>query len=196
MKLNSPSAVWLAYLMFLRVEQLEGAVAVGPAKTDSKHPGQCMDEVTGLPYSVAASWQMVDTCGQATCLTRANRLYTSYETCGYTQASPPCYVVENLTQDFPYCCPRVICQEQYTNEIDIDDYSDYSDADELYMMSSYESPHYVSYDSVLPEEEIYGMASQQVDTALPPTKSRDHGMPDTSSSDYMVDWDTLFGSFY
>jgi len=156
---------------------LEAAAAIGLSGTNSKYPGKCIDDDTSLPHSLATSWQMKDTCGQKTCVQRGGNLYISYETCGYAQIAPGCYTRADLSQEYPACCPRIVCEEEENqeklevpnkvqninnnnqinsavnfdidNEINSDEYGfyDVSSYDDLYMMPSDESP---VYDVVLP----------------------------------------------
>jgi len=173
----------------------EAAVAIGLSATSAKYPGKCLDEVTKLPYGLGSSWQMTgQTCGQKTCSKRGDTLYISYETCGYSQASPPCYTVENLSLDYPACCPRVVCEPESSNQINIDDYeyADYTASNSYaasarvqdeYMMSSNLQPNFLSYEVDL-------------DTDLLALESADYGSEavEVPAPDYMVDWDTLFGA--
>jgi len=180
------SVCTVVVLLAMVVERTEAATAIGLATINKDYPDQCIDEDTGKPHGLESSWAMKGVCGAKTCYKRGNTLYVDYQTCGYTQASPPCYTVEKMSLEYPACCPRVVCEQDSYNEIDTEEYRDYtalaSDAeDELYMMSSYDAP--VSfYDTAAGS--FYDM-----DGDLLATSSEVH---ETEEEDYMIDWDTLF----
>merc|ERR1712002_371842 len=115
------TATVLVVGLTLNVRPVAGAVAMGHASVSQDHPGKCMDDATSQPYSLSASWQMNDACGMKRCVERANNLYMSYETCGYTQAPASCHIVEDLNLKFPDCCPKVICPPD-ENQINTDEY--------------------------------------------------------------------------
>jgi len=161
-------------LLSFGLEKASASVAIGLAGVSQRFPGMCIDDTTGLPYTLSSTWQMRDTCGQKTCVQRGTALYISYEGCGYTQASPPCKIVEDLQRPYPSCCPRVVCEKHIENEINIDDYGHYDDGDDLYMMSSYDTADVVKFEAPLPALEDGGSES---------------------SDDYMIDWDVLFAGY-
>jgi len=135
-------------LSLVSLKKTEGAVAVGISAVSEEHPGKCLDDRTGAAYSVSEVWEMRDTCGQHTCVKRGDTLYINYETCGSVQADPPCYTVQDMSLPYPACCPRIICNKPIANEINIDEYSDYSLSDRL----SAPVADYVNYDVVLPQD--------------------------------------------
>jgi len=173
----------------------EAATAIGLATINKDLPDQCIDEDSGRAYGLDASWPMKGMCGEKTCYKRGATLYVSYRTCGYSQASPPCYTVENLSLEYPGCCPRVVCEQDSANEIDTEDYSDYGSAagrrdedEELYMMSSNDAP--VAFNAAAPPSSN-NIAFYDVDMGgdfdLLAASSEAQG-----TEDYMIDWDTLF----
>lgn len=134
------AAFCLFSLLLINTRTSMAAVAIGLALVSQEHPHSCMEEGgSGVAHPVGTAWSLPDTCGQSECIQRQDTLYITYQSCGYAEAEPPCYIVYNTSAEYPACCGKVVCDPVEGNEIDVDDYGHYDE----YMMSTYDAPNFL-----------------------------------------------------
>eukprot|EP00088_Acartia_fossae_P031973 TRINITY_DN3276_c0_g1_i2.p1 TRINITY_DN3276_c0_g1~~TRINITY_DN3276_c0_g1_i2.p1 ORF type:complete len:205 (+),score=70.05 TRINITY_DN3276_c0_g1_i2:155-769(+) len=180
------------------------ATAIGLSAINKDLANQCIDEETKSAYRLHSSWPMGQgQCGVKTCIKFSNSLYIQYETCGQVDGvGSGCKIVENLSAVYPECCPRVVCDAEpqpptqklpelpsqqapvfsdngINNEINIDEYGQYDENDQLFMMSSYDAPAFY---------EDYFLSGDEITEQQHPNENHE-------PMEYMVDWDTLFANY-
>jgi len=138
--------------LFCHYEITWAAVAFGKAEQHQDHPRQCFDDATKKYYSVGSEWPMANqACGLISCEEMGKgSLYFSYTTCPSVSVGAPCFLEENLTAEYPNCCPRIECPpaaavEEVPNEIN-------EIEDDQIMMGGQEYPVMVSYDASLDQD--------------------------------------------
>nr|XP_053635366.1 uncharacterized protein LOC128690654 isoform X1 [Cherax quadricarinatus] len=89
------------------------------------YPGMCWIAKQNKSFPDGGQWQEPN-CMRATCLSYKSSLYVEYATCGLMGVEPGCETVQDLTLDYPSCCPTLSCPNLDNEALKGDEYEEFT----------------------------------------------------------------------
>ncbi|KAK8741909.1 hypothetical protein OTU49_002008 [Cherax quadricarinatus] len=112
-------------LLMALISTTLAAVAIGPAVVNPDYPGMCWIAKQNKSFPDGGQWQEPN-CMRATCLSYKSSLYVEYATCGLMGVEPGCETVQDLTLDYPSCCPTLSCPNLDNEALKGDEYEEFT----------------------------------------------------------------------
>ncbi|KAK8377032.1 hypothetical protein O3P69_013579 [Scylla paramamosain] len=95
--------------MVLMARQCQAATGLGQATVHPDHSDKCWVEKQQKAYAIGEKW-MGEYCIEYTCQKSSTGLALSWNTCPKLSTQRAgCTIMQDLTLDYPKCCPRYVC---------------------------------------------------------------------------------------